>query len=83
MKLWMAEKKHLFDAIRRYKETGKYDDGMFVVGAHGTFIVDLAESLCRENGGRYLLIVKNEGAIADLPDDAIGGNPLLCIPSWK
>ena len=75
-----GREKTLFDAIRRYKETGKYDDGMFVVGAHGTFIVDLAESLCRENGGRYLLIVKNEGAIADLPDDAMVESPCYVSP---
>lgn len=75
-----CREKNLFDAIKRYKETGSYDDGMFVVGAHGTFIVDLAESLCHENGGRYLLIVKNEGAIADLPDDAMVEIPCYVSP---
>lgn len=66
-----GREKTLFDAIHKYKETNEYDDKMFVVGAHGTFIVDLAESLSSEKSGRYLLIVKNEGAVADLPDDAM------------
>lgn len=76
-----GREKTLFDAINHYKETGEYEDDMFVVGAHGTFIVDLAESLCKENGGRYLLIVKNEGAVADLPDDAMVEIPCYVSPS--
>ena len=75
-----GREKRLFDAIRQYKETGTYDDKMFIVGAHGSFIVDLAESLCKDNGGRYLLIVKNEGAIADLPDDAMVEIPCYVSP---
>lgn len=75
-----CREKNLFDAVKRYKETGIYDDKMFVVGAHGSFIVDLAESLCTENGGRYLLIVKNEGAVADLPDDAMVEIPCYVSP---
>ena len=66
-----VREKELFDSIAYYKATGKFKDDNFVVGAHGSFIVDLAQSLAAEEGGRYLLIVKNEGAIADLPDDAM------------
>ncbi len=76
-----GREKTLFDAIAHYKKTGEFEENMFVVGAHGTFIVDLAESLCRENGGRYLLIVKNEGAIADLPDDAMVEIPCYVSPN--
>ncbi|EEI86347.1 6-phospho-alpha-glucosidase [Anaerococcus lactolyticus] len=75
-----GREKTLFDAINQYKETGKYDDKTFVVGAHATFIVDLAESLCKENGGRYLLIVENNGAVANLPDDAMVEIPCYVSP---
>lgn len=66
-----GREKKLFDAINKYKTTGVYDDSMFVVGAHGTFIVDLAQALCENKPVKYLLIVKNEGAVANLPDDAM------------
>lgn len=75
-----GREKTLFDAIKKYRETGKYEDDMFVVGAHGSFIVDLAESLVREDGGRYLLIVKNDGAIASLSDDAMVEIPCYVSP---
>jgi alpha-galactosidase/6-phospho-beta-glucosidase family protein len=43
----------------------------FNVGVHGTFIVDVAMSLAYDRRERFLLMVENNGAIPNLPADAM------------
>jgi alpha-galactosidase/6-phospho-beta-glucosidase family protein len=62
--------KNLFDSIQHLEETGEFQEG-FNVGVHGTFIVDVAMSLAFDKRERFLLIVENNGAIPNLPDDAM------------
>ena len=58
-------------ASQTEQRTGKYDKEAFHVGAHGLFIVDVANSLANDMKKKYLVIVENKGAIKNLPDDAI------------
>ncbi|MGE6754639.1 6-phospho-alpha-glucosidase [Rossellomorea sp. NPDC071047] len=62
--------RNLFDSIAHLEETGEFKEG-FNVGVHGTFIVDVAMSLAFDRRERFLLIVENNGAIPNLPDDAM------------
>jgi alpha-galactosidase/6-phospho-beta-glucosidase family protein len=62
--------KNLFESIQHLEETGEFKEG-FNVGVHGTFIVDVAMSLAFDRRERFLLIVENNGAIPNLPDDAM------------
>ena len=66
-----GREKNLFNAINQYKDTQVFDESAFTVGVHGSFIIDLAASLSSNEPGRYLLIVENQGAIENLPDDAM------------
>ena len=61
----------LFKVIDEYEKTRKYDKEAFHVGAHGLFIVDVANSLANDMKKKYLVIVENKGAIKNLPDDAM------------
>ncbi|MBM7585337.1 6-phospho-beta-glucosidase/maltose-6'-phosphate glucosidase [Bacillus pakistanensis] len=62
--------KNLFDSIKHLEQTGEFMEG-FNVGVHGTFIVDVAMSLAFDRRERFLLIVENNGAIPNLPADAM------------
>jgi len=62
--------KNLFDSIKHLEETGEFQEG-FKVGVHGTFIVDVAMSIAFDQRARFLLILENNGAIPNLPDDAM------------
>ncbi|WP_071396542.1 6-phospho-alpha-glucosidase [Bacillus tuaregi] len=62
--------KNLFDSIAQLEETGELKEG-FNVGVHGTFIVDVAMAIAYDKRERFLLIVENNGAIPNLPDDAM------------
>lgn len=66
-----SREKNLFDAVDKYLETGVMDGKAFHLGAHGHFIVDLAVSLRYDLKQRFLIIVENNGAIKNLPDDAM------------
>ena len=62
--------KNLFNSIKNFEETGKFEEG-FNVGVHGTFIVDVAMSIAYDKRDRYIVIVENNGAIPNLPSDAM------------
>ncbi|PLS16213.1 6-phospho-alpha-glucosidase [Bacillus sp. M6-12] len=61
---------NLFDSIEHLEQTGEFKEG-FKVGVHGTFIVDVAMSIAFDQRKRFLLIVENNGAIPNLPADAM------------
>lgn len=62
--------KNLFDSIKSFEETGKFEEG-FKVGVHGTFIVDVAMAMAFDTRARYIVIIENNGAIPNLPSDAM------------
>lgn len=66
-----GREKKLFDAVDKYLETGVLDESAFYVGVHGEFIVNVAKSLAFNLRDRFLVIVENNGAIKNLPDDAM------------
>jgi len=66
-----GREKKLFDAVDKYLETGVMDTSAFYVGVHGQFIVDVAMSLAFDLRKRFLVIVENNGAISNLPNDAM------------
>ncbi len=65
-----GREKHIFDTVREYQKTGKMDLDQFR-DVHGEFIVDVAMSLAYDQRRRFLVMVKNEGAVANIPDDAM------------
>lgn len=66
-----GREKKIFNAVDKYEATGKIDLSSFYVGVHGQFIVDVAMSLAFDLRKRFLVIVENNGAIKNLPDDAM------------
>lgn len=62
--------KNLFDSIDHLEKTGEFREG-FNVGVHGTFIVNVAMALAFDTRDRFILIVENNGAIPNLPEDAM------------
>lgn len=62
--------KKLFDSIKTYKETGKFEEG-FIIGVHGTFIVDVVNAIINDTHDRMIMIVKNNGAIPNLDNDVM------------
>ena len=65
-----GREKHIFDTVDEYEKTGKIDLKQFE-DIHGEFIVDVAMSLAYNLKKRYLVMVENNGAVENLPDDAM------------
>ncbi len=61
----------LFEGIDHYLETGELNEDTFYAGAHGDFIVDVANSLLNDEGKTFIVMVPNNGIIPNMPDDAI------------
>ena len=55
----------------------KIDLTQFYVGVHGKFIVEVVKALAYDTRSRQLVIVKNDGAVKNLPDDAMVEIPIL------
>lgn len=66
-----SREKRVFDACEKIKNGEKVDLKQFYVGVHGKFITDVVESLANDSRSRQLVIVPNNGAIANLPSDAM------------
>lgn len=66
-----GREKRLFNAVDHYLETGDLYPDAFYVGVHGQFIVDVTRSLAFDLRQRFLVIVENQGAIKNLPADAM------------
>lgn len=62
--------KKLFDSINKLKESGNFEEG-FIIGVHGTFIVDVINAIINDTRDRMIMIVKNNGAIPNIDDDAM------------
>ena len=66
-----GREKRIFQAVDTYMETGEIDMAPFFTGVHGEFIVEVAMSLAFNLRKRHLVMVMNNGAIRNLPDDAM------------
>lgn len=66
-----TREKRVFDACEKIKNGENVDLKQFYVGVHGKFITDVVESLANDTRSRQLVIVPNNGAIANLPSDAM------------
>lgn len=66
-----GREKRIFDAVADYRAGKEVDLTKFFGGVHGEFIVDVAMSLAFDLRRRYLVMVENNGAVENLPDDAM------------
>lgn len=73
--------KNVFAECQRIAAAQTAEDTTIEAGEHAEFIVQLAGALAYNTYKRMLLIVKNEGAIANLDDDAMVEVP--CIVSKR
>ena len=73
--------KNVFAECERIAAAQTAEDTTIEAGEHAEFIVQLAGALAYNTYERMLLIVKNEGAIANLDDDAMVEVP--CIVSKR
>lgn len=66
-----GREKRVFSAVKALKQNEPVDLTKFYVGVHGLFIVEVLKSLAYDLRSRQLVIVPNNGAIENLPDDAM------------
>ncbi len=66
-----GREKRIFQAAEQYETTGEIDMTPFFTGVHGEFIVEVAMSLAFNLKKRHLVMVMNNGAVKNLPDDAM------------
>ncbi|HBE85007.1 MAG TPA: 6-phospho-alpha-glucosidase, partial [Lachnoclostridium sp.] len=66
-----GREKRIFQAAEQYESTGEIDMTPFFTGVHGEFIVEVAMSLAFNLKKRHLVMVMNNGAVKNLPDDAM------------
>ncbi|MCC5895423.1 MAG: 6-phospho-alpha-glucosidase [Alkalibacterium sp.] len=72
-----GREKEVFTAARNIIEKGTAVDGGFHIDSHASFIVDLARAIALNAKERMLLIVENNGAIANFDDDAMVEVPCI------
>ncbi|MGM0214437.1 6-phospho-alpha-glucosidase [Enterococcus sp. AZ109] len=66
-----GREKTVFDHAKKIIENGSAEGIAFDIDAHATFIVDLARAIAYNTHERMVMIVENNGAIANFPDDAM------------
>ena len=72
-----GREKRVFGECARIAEVGTAKDTTLEIGIHASFIVDLATALAFNTHERMLLIVENNGAIENFPDDAMVEIPCI------
>ncbi|WP_435368120.1 6-phospho-alpha-glucosidase [Neobacillus niacini] len=72
-----GREKTVFTTARQIIERGTAEGCEFEMGAHATFVVDLARAIAFNTHERMLLIVENNGAIANFDDDAMVEVPCI------
>ena len=72
-----SREKEVFGTARKIIEQGSAEGCQFAMGAHATFVVDLACALAFNTKERMLLIVPNNGAISNFDEDAMVEIPCL------
>lgn len=66
-----GREKKIFAAVDQYEATGEMDLNQFFTGVHGEFIVEVAMSLAFNLRKRHIVMVENNGAVKNVPDDAM------------
>ncbi|GAA0485937.1 6-phospho-alpha-glucosidase [Salinibacillus aidingensis] len=74
-----GREKEVFSAAKTIVEKGTSEGSEFSIGSHATFIVDLARAIAFNTHERMVMIVENNGAIANFDDNAVVEVP--CIVS--
>ncbi|MFC6169494.1 6-phospho-alpha-glucosidase [Loigolactobacillus jiayinensis] len=72
-----GREKRVFAAARKIIEAGTSKVGEFPIDSHASFIVDLACAIAYNTHERMLLIVENNGAIANIDDDIMVEVPCI------
>lgn len=72
-----GREKEVFTAAQEIIDAGTAKDNNFNIDSHASFIVDLARAIAFNTGERMLLIVENNGAIANFDDDAMVEVPCI------
>jgi len=72
-----GREKEVFSAAQEIINTGTAVNNNFNIDSHASFIVDLARAIAFNTGERMLLIVENNGSIANFDDDAMVEVPCI------
>lgn len=72
-----GREKNVFDHAKQIIANGSAEGIAFDIDAHATFIVDLARAIAFNTHERMVMIVENNGAIANFPDDAMVEVPCI------
>lgn len=72
-----GREKEVFGAAKEIINNGTAKNNNFKIDSHASFIVDLARAIAFNTGERMLLIVENNGAIANFDDDAMVEVPCI------
>lgn len=72
-----GREKTVFSTAQEIINNGTAEDNHFEIDSHASFIVDLARAIAFNTGERMLLIVENNGAIANFDDDAMVEVPCI------
>lgn len=72
-----GREKEVFTAAKEIIEKGTAENSNFHIDSHASFIVDLARAIAFNTHERMLLIVENNGAIANFDDDAMVEVPCI------
>lgn len=72
-----GREKHVFDHAKKIIENGSAVGIAFDIDSHASFIVDLARAIAFNTHERMVMIVENNGAIANFPDDAMVEVPCI------
>lgn len=72
-----GREKNVFDHAKQIIANGSAEGIAFDIDAHATFIVDLARAIAFNTHERMVMIIENNGAIANFPDDAMVEVPCI------
>lgn len=72
-----GREKTVFDHAKKIIENGSAAGIAFEIDAHASFIVDLARAIAYNTHERMVMIVENNGAIANFPDNAMVEVPCI------
>lgn len=72
-----GRERRVFDHAKKITAQGSAEGIAFEIDAHATFIVDLARAIAFNTHERMVMIVENNGAIANFPDDAMVEVPCI------
>ncbi|MBU8567347.1 6-phospho-alpha-glucosidase [Virgibacillus pantothenticus] len=72
-----GREKEVFSTAKVIIDKGTSEGSEFSIGSHATFIVDLARAIAYNTHERMVMIVENNGAIANFDDDAMVEVPCM------